>query len=156
MFTGARAGVLLVIENKLKFATVRAMQFRIVTIGWGMVYVALAISSLRYPTTEIATAVKLLCVISIALAAVIAFDRKSTSHFAFVVFAIATATHIEFASQTIVSTMLRLGITTGSTEYANLKEMLYYHSVFAVGLFGFLFGTLLTRARVNDASKEDR
>ena len=111
---------------------------------------------MRYPTTEIATSFKLLCVISLALAAAIAFDRKSTSHFAFVVFAIATATHIEVASQTIISIMLRLGVTTGSTEYAKLKEMIYYHSVFAVGLFGFLFGTLITRARLIDASKEDR
>ncbi len=130
------------------------MQFRIVTIGWIMVYVALALTSLRYPTAEISIAIKLLCVISIASSAVIAFDRKSTAHFAFVVFAIATATHLEVASQIIIATMLRLGVTTGATEYANIKEMLYYHSVFALGLFGFLFGVLI--AWLNEAPKEER
>ena len=118
-----------------------------------MVYVALAISSLRYPTTEIATAVRLLCVTSIAASTVIAFDRKSTAHFAFVVFAIAAATQLEVASQMIISTMLQLGVTTGSTQYANLEEMLYYHAIFAIGLIGFLFGKLITQARPNDAPK---
>lgn len=131
------------------------MQFRIATIGWVMLYVALLISSLRYPTTEIATAVKLLFVVSIALAAVIAFDRRSTSHFAFAVFAIATATQLEITSQAIISTMLGLGVTTGAIEYAILSEMLYYHAVFGAGVFGFLIGTLITRGRLNDSPKED-
>jgi len=129
------------------------MQFRIVSIGWITVYVAIAIASLRYPTAELATAIKLLCVISVASSAVIAFDRRSTSHFAFVVFALAAATHLEVASQVIISTMLQLGVTTGSTEYASLKEILFYHTVFALGLFGFLFGALIARARLNETPK---
>jgi hypothetical protein len=74
------------------------MHFTTVTLLGLTLYVALALTALRYPTSLVTNAIQLFCVASIAVAAVIAFDRRSTPAFAFVVFCIAAALNLEIGS----------------------------------------------------------
>lgn len=119
------------------------MRFTIVAILWLTLYVALVLTSLRNPTAVVSNLVELFSVASITIIAVIAFDRRSTPAFAFVVFSIAAALSFEISSEMIIAAMSYLNITTDSVEYVNLQKQLFYHLVIVVGIFGALIGRIV-------------
>ncbi len=129
------------------------MRFTIVAILWLTLYVALVLTSLRYPTAVLSNLVEFFSVASIAIVAVIAFDRQSTPAFAFVVFSIAAALSFEISADMIIAAMSYLNITTGSVEYINLQKQLFYHLVIAVGIFGALIGCVVRELGANTVPK---
>jgi hypothetical protein len=90
-------------------------------------------------------AVRLACYISVAVATVIAFDRRSTPFFAFAVFALLGGTGIVTISSSLVLSLLTaLNVRTGSVEYSALESMLHHHLIMACALIGFVFGSVVT------------
>ena len=123
----------------------RQMKFSILSLCCFVLYVALVFASLRYPNPSLEVVVRLACYISIAVATVVAFDRKSTPLFAFAVFALLGGTGIVAVSSNLILSVLEASNTrTGSVEYSALESMLYHHLVMACALVGFVFGCVLT------------
>lgn len=116
------------------------MQFSITAILFTAVYGAFAFASLIYPEYWVVIVVRTLLYLAMAMATIIAFDRRSTPMLSFVVFAGFAFANFDIASGLVLYLMTELGVKTGSNEFAYFQELLSCHFTFVVAVFGFVVG----------------
>ena len=121
------------------------MRFSILSLCWIALYVAVALASLQHPTTGLSAATELMWQLSVAMALVIAFHRRSTPLFSFVVFNLLSTLNYAYLSDLTIPVMLGLGVTTGAVEYENVQSMLCCHISFLLGLAGLVIGHCVVR-----------
>jgi fucose permease len=142
---------------RLKSRHCDPMQFSILNAIWVTLYVAIALASFRYPSDALVTATEAVCGLTFAGVAVIAFDRRSTPLFVFVVFGLAVTFASGILMAAIFPVMKILGTTTGSNEYNYLSSLLLYHAAVGFGVAGYFFGVFVAargrRATADTATK---
>jgi len=131
------------------------MQLTILQALWATLYFAIALASFRYATNTLASVTYAICVLTIAGAAVLAFDRRSTPLAAFAVFGISASFFSELFMPAVIPVMLALGTTTGSNEYTNLGTMMLCHYAMVFAFVGYVFGVFVVWQRESPATNTD-
>jgi hypothetical protein len=119
------------------------MQFTILKALWATLYIAVALASFRYSTPYLTYATHVICNLTFAGVAVLAFERRSTPLFSFVVFGLAATFTDRILTYAVLPVMLALGTPTGSNEYNNLASLLTYHALIVFGITGYGFGAFV-------------
>ena len=97
------------------------MKFQIRSLLFLTAFAALAITALRYPNQYLADFAGFAVFLSLTIAAIIAYDRRSTPFAGFVAFGLLGAIYADgLADYLIIPFMSAMNIQTGSVEYLSL------------------------------------
>jgi hypothetical protein len=110
-------------------------------------YVATALASFRYPNGFTYAIIEVLCGLTLASVAVIAFDRWSTPLFGFLAFGLSATFANTTMRAAIIPVMKLFGTRTGANEYNYLLDLLQLQATILLGVIGYFFGVLVTKRR---------
>ena len=121
------------------------MKFQIRNLLFLTAFAALAVTALRYPNPYLAGFAAFAVFFALTIAAVIAFDRRSTPFAGFVAFGLLGASYSDFLAGYLgLPLMAAMNIPTGSVEYGHVLNVLTAYVVFLSSCVGYVIGVLIS------------
>ena len=129
------------------------MRFPLAALLLLTVYAAILFASLRFPNLFWDRTARIAAGFSCAIAFVIGFDRRSTSFFAYGVFAILAATIFPIPNEVAAGILKQVSVSTVANEHAALRPILENHFAVVSGVIGFCLGATISNRKLVVAQK---
>ena len=121
-----------------------------------MACVALAIAAIRHPNPYLAKTTELLSFAALAIAGIIAYDRKCTPAAGFLALGLLSLPFAdEAASHFGFSALAGLNIPTGSDEYYHVRKVFVAYFTISWSCIGYVIGSLIGRRSTGTQTEGD-